>query len=301
MHVKLFGRGSNRLVAASFAEGRIAIARLCDHQAIADVLLPESSGLAFGISEDCTRLVTAYYNRPGIDVWEVPSGMHLCRIGKYTASQLLVDRTATKALLWRKYKGVVNLLTGTFIRIPNLETLYGAMIDAASNAVWVTLNKRRLVGRFCFASERYEAIDHGDDESVWAIRISPTDKRVILLRNHGRRRGSAACYSAIGERPLWVRPLAGDDVSSEGSFTGDGTRFLISAITAGCVISLESQTGAEMQRFPFKVTPVCPLDGPRAMLSGGRVFDASAGTIVDWVNQSEWWREAGLGSRHLRG
>lgn len=297
--IRLFGHGKSAIVAASFAEGRIGIAGLNHGKLIADIRLRECSWKAWSISQSGDRLVVAYQYSRGIDVFQLPSGISLSRIGNFNAAHLGLNASGDKAVVWRACRGVVDLNSGAFVKIPQLSGVYGSLLSDDGSAIWVPLEKRAHVGQFDFDRMSLEVLDIGCDDCIWTLRRSPTADRIVMLQCYTlaakRARGAVVCVPRIGAPPIWTHVLRGNDIASNGSFTGDGRYFLLNANEAKCVIVIDTELGAEVSRLPFVADPAYPLDGSRAMTSSGKIIDVNERILIDYVNKASWWRAAGLG------
>lgn len=298
MFVHVFSVGGRILVGASFYEGRIAIATLDPHEVVAEIRLPFSTRAAFALTPDASQLVTAYQAPLGVDVWEVATGKHVARFGRFNAAQLGLDQRGRFAVLARGSCKVVDLRTGQSAPVLRLPDVYGALLDHQTWSMWVPFEKRAAVGRIWFERMEVETVPLATDEHIWTLRRAPDESCVILMRSktlsHGRERGSLECATDVTGPTIWNLTLRGGDVSSQGSFTGDSRFFLVNAVESKCVIVFDARRGTEVRRIDVRTDPANPLPGPCSMTSDGRIVDAEEGVVRDAVNKSEWWRKAGL-------
>lgn len=294
MYATAWQRNGRTLIVATHSHRRLAIADLDSARLLRLIQLPSACVMSYDLSCDGAQIVTGYDGPRYIDIWSLDRGIRVGQYKKAAAARVRFDANSRHVLTWASDQCyVVSTATNTWTRLSKGEDLYGSYLDSESNTMFVPVGEVPSLYRIQFEPVAIERVEMPHPSILYTIRKSPIACVFTLLYEDGR----IECRDGLFGSLIWSRQHVEQEITSNGSFSGDGRYFALNVGALHQCWVLDVATGEithKLDKIGCGIDPRSPLPGALILCSSGVILNAESGEISPGVSSIDWWTKAGM-------
>lgn len=295
MFIRVYGQSDERVIAASFSEGRVVLVSADKETLLRDFALPGTCDDNFDLSADCKYLATAHVHgrTPWIGFWDVERGTKLAEIRSAVVINLALDKNSSYVVAHTLDGTFIHALTGgSKTRVPYCGQPRAGDFRRGRNELYLPTNRKGQLRRISFDPPKADDIILPIKRTLWTLRWAPTADVFCVVDSTG---SSVRCFDADTLEVVWQQDLPGREFS-EFTYTADGTLLGIRAGSGRVetTLVLDASTGELLRTFEARRCGCYPYADTRVLSSEGEILDLATGEVDDRLTKVTWWRGLGL-------
>ena len=254
-----------------------------------EIQLPEDCGRAFDLSHDGQLLATGYWDRKGVDIWQIHDAKIVSTFGPAEVSRVVFDRTGSK-LIVQSERGTRIFTTNPShesVTISNAGDVENGCFVKDTNQYLMPSRRRGILLKCDLTTPNVADVPIPISRTVHCIKHAPNRANLFVIDTAR----TIWCFDSSFETLLWkttIKPIPVRSGICVGVYSGDGDLIgiTISRFDGFDAVVLNARTGAELHRMENTPCDGFPFRDDSVLLESGKLLNLRSKCVSEGISKN---------------